>query len=105
MPIGHRHTFRRITPEEVRQVLLHGGSIRKIAADLGRSHSSVHAILNGRIYADLFPELPRRKTPGQLSCLQCEHYRGRRCGMGHPDMELEGPSFANDCSTFLPRSA
>lgn len=105
MPRGHRFTFQRLKPEQVRQVLLHTGSIRAIAAEIGCSRATIHAILTGRTHGHQFTDLPRRKVPGSRSCRQCDHWRGRRCGFGHKDPESTGPGFANDCSTFVLRES
>lgn len=83
-------------------MLLHTGSIRAIAAEIGRSRATIHAILTGRTHGHLFPDLPRRNSQRSLSCHRCSHWRGR-CRLGLPDPDVEGPGFANDCSTFVLR--
>lgn len=102
MPAGHRFTFQRLTPDQVRGVLLSTKSISAIAAETGRSRATIRAVLTGRSHSHLHPDLLRRSNDPDLSCEQCDHWRSRRCGLGHPDPEIEGPGFANDCSTFIP---
>ncbi|MEY4213102.1 MAG: hypothetical protein RL458_1328 [Pseudomonadota bacterium] len=43
-------------------------------------------------------------STGPLSYYQCQQWHQDRCRMGFPDPVEEGPEFANDCLTFLPRS-
>ena len=105
-PPGHRGGLlpgqtvsqRRVTEAEVRRILQAKGSAREIARELGRSHPTVLGVLTGRLHVGLAPELPRRTV---RSCLQCRHWLGRNCGLGFPDPEDEGPSFAVDCVSWL----
>lgn len=96
-PKGQKHSFKPLSIEEVRLILIHDGSIGSIARQLGRSHPAVSAVIRGRTHADLFPDLPRRLT--DLSCLSCDHWRGC-CGLGFPDPEEDGLQAANSCNSY-----
>ena len=47
-------------------------------------------------------EISAIKLGRQLSCHDCQHWRGKSCGMGFPDPVEEGPKFAVDCSLYEP---
>ena len=93
---GQRLPFTRLTEAEVRAILTATGGAKQIAAQVGRSHPTVLAVLSGTRYADRAPELPRRSS---RSCLNCGHWSGR-CGLGFPDPEIEGPTFGADCPSW-----
>lgn len=95
---------RRIPDDDLWHILTATGSVQSIAAATGWSRPTVAAIRRGEIHADAFPDLPRQHAPAagvaSLSCHSCDHW-SRRCGLGFPDPDEEGPSFANDCSAYL----
>jgi hypothetical protein len=60
----------------------------------------IRQIRNGSIYKDLLPEWFRSPpTAGDSTCQQCKFWSDG-CSMGFPDVEIEGPRFARDCSVF-----
>lgn len=102
---GLRGAKRQISDSAIRRILEATGSIRQISLATGWSRPMVTAIRRGELYPDIWPDLPRRPAPAggvaSLSCHHCDHW-SRRCGLGFPDPDEEGPGFANDCSSYLP---
>ena len=82
-------------------------SNRQVGRELGCSAEAVRQIRNGTIYATVLPSLLRPGARDQpppaidgLSCAECAHWGGDRCGFGFPDPLLEGLAFAADCDLY-----
>jgi hypothetical protein len=70
---------------------------------LGRTREFFRQVRAGMVYTDRLPHVPRWSGSGaRVSCLQCSQWLGY-CTLSFPDPELEGLSFANECSAFLLR--
>lgn len=97
-------TYRRRTPEEVREILTSRLSLSAMAKRYGCSKQAISLIRAGQAYGDLFPEIPRRSatTQGPLSCLGCISWRGGEspCAEGQPDASERDPGFANYCEFY-----
>lgn len=67
----------------------------------GRSAEAIRKIRAGESYADVLPEIPRRKRhdPNGVTCHQCLHWTNR-CHLGFPEPEQEGVTCAQDCGSF-----
>jgi hypothetical protein len=71
-----------------------------LADQYGCSRELIRQIRIGLIYKDLLPEWFRSPpTAGDPTCRQCKFWSDG-CSMGFPDVEIEGPRFARDCSVF-----
>jgi hypothetical protein len=91
------------TIKEIRALKGHYG--RRILAQRYKcSEELIRAIWAGQIYRDLLPDGFRAPPkPGDPNCEHCLHWAADACGMGFPDPDVEGPSFARDCSVFVVR--
>lgn len=69
------------------------------------SRETVRQVRLGILHGTLCPELPRWKSPSEITCRACSNWSGDRCGMGLPDPLEEGVAFASDCALFKPASA
>ena len=75
-------------------------SYQLLADQYGCSRELIRQIRSGVIYKDLLPYWFRSPaTAGDPTCQQCIHWSDG-CSMGFPDVEIEGPRFARDCSVF-----
>jgi len=75
-------------------------SYQLLADRYGCSRELIRQIRNGLIYKDLLPHWFRSPaTAGDPTCQQCIHWSDG-CSMGFPEVEIEGPRFARDCSVF-----
>jgi hypothetical protein len=75
-------------------------SYQLLADHYGCSRELIRQIRSGLIYKDLLPNWFRSPpTAGDPTCQQCIHWSDG-CSMGFPDVEIEGPRFARDCSVF-----
>jgi ssDNA-binding Zn-finger/Zn-ribbon topoisomerase 1 len=75
-------------------------SYQLLAHQHGCSRELIRQICNGSIYKDLLPEWFRSPPKaGDPTCQQCKFW-SNGCSMGFPDVEIEGPRFARDCSVF-----
>jgi hypothetical protein len=71
-----------------------------LADRYGCSRELIRQIRSGLIYKDLLPTWFRSPPKaGDLTCQQCKFWSDG-CSMGFPDVEIEGPRFARDCSVF-----
>lgn len=107
-PIGKRAG--RLTPDQIRLALTRADLNNKQASQLlNCSAETVRQIRCGMIYGSIFPNLIRPKAIAQKpasdgpNCLDCQQWSDGRCSFGFPDPQLEGLTFAADCSTFTPR--
>jgi len=71
----------------------------------GANYETIRQIRLGRLRAETCPELPRWHPAPNLTCCECDHWRGSACGMGLPDPEEEGVAFAADCALFSPAAS
>lgn len=103
-PDAAARSYRRRTPEEVREILLSPLPAIAMAKRYGCSKQAISLIRTGQAYGDLFPEIPRRSatTLGPLSCLDCVNWRGGEspCAEGQPDASEKDPGFANYCEFY-----
>jgi hypothetical protein len=75
-------------------------SYQLLADQYGCSRELIRQIRSGLIYKDLLPHWFRSPAvAGDPTCQQCIHWIDG-CSMGFPDVEIEGPRFARDCSVF-----
>jgi hypothetical protein len=75
-------------------------SYQLLADRYGCSRELIRQIRVGLIYKDLLPHWFRSPaTAGDPTCQQCKFWSDG-CSMGFPDVEIEGPRFARDCSVF-----
>lgn len=100
---------KRLTPAEVRTILLDPRSGAELAKVFGVSHQAVNQVRTGRAYRRLWPELPRKfpeehyATPAQkaeskrLNCQNCTHWWQKKCGLDVPEA---GGTFAEECSFY-----
>jgi len=100
---------KRLTPAEVRTILIDPRPGAELAKELGMSHQSISQVRLGQAYSRLWPELPRKvskrpkqgpaikEDPNLLSCRTCTHWWQRRCGLDVPEA---GGAFAEDCSFY-----
>jgi hypothetical protein len=93
--------------EDLVRLLLNRRDLSHSAASRqhGVSRETVRQVRLGILHATLCPELPRWKSPSEITCRACSHWSGDRCGMGLPDPLEEGVAFASDCALFKPASA
>lgn len=104
---------RRLTEDQVREILLSDLSGQKIAERFGVSRQMVQRVRNGISYADVLPGLPRKVTG--RSCAACIHcrqtmrteLRGKRgsylrysCDLELPEIKEIGIRFASECVYF-----
>jgi hypothetical protein len=75
------------------------------ARQIGSSREAVRQIRAGLLRATVAPEIPRwtKTEETAILCTDCEHWGSPRhpCKLGLPDPEIEGLSFAADCSAFV----
>lgn len=94
----------RVTEDQVRLVLTtRGTSQLEISRMIGKSRATVQKILNGELYAELAPELPRFRHKASRSCRSCSNHRQGTCLMNVPDFRDEGEFFAVDCDLYSRR--
>ena len=109
LPPGHRGGYPpKITPDQVRFILLSTDPLRVIAEHIGRSVEAVRQVRVNITHRNIHPEIqrPGQPRPKPLptdgpTCYQCQHWVDR-CTFGYPDPLEEGPGFASDCSMFTP---
>jgi hypothetical protein len=96
----------RLTEQQVREVLLSPLAARALGEKMGISASGIIRVRNGRCYARVAQELPRRgkpftpKPPARTSsCRRCIHWLNEVCTMGFPEA-AESTTFAADCSIY-----
>jgi hypothetical protein len=94
----------KLTPKEIRIILLDKRPHRAVARELGRSVEGIRQIRFGAIHAQVHPEIPRWEQPivpvaSDASCYKCQHW-AQRCTFDYPDPLEEGPGFANDCAMY-----
>lgn len=90
-----------LTEAQVRFILTSGLSLRKLSPVVDRSRPVISAVLTGKAYADLCPDLPRRAPwQNQRTCLRCIKWTGDDCELGWPDPVIEGPEFARYCDDY-----
>lgn len=99
----------RLTPDQVRTVLLDSRSSCELGRVFGVSHQSISQIRNGQVYKTMWPDIPRKNQatldytgalPGGLAvlnCRNCAHWWQRRCGLDIPEA---GGAFASECSCY-----
>lgn len=100
---------RRLTPAEVRTILIDARSGAELARVFGISQQAINQVRAGKAYRRLWPELPRKfpedhyKTPAEkaeskrTTCRTCTHWWQGRCGLDVPEA---GGTFAEDCSFY-----
>jgi hypothetical protein len=100
---------KRLTPAEVRMILLDQRSGVQLGKFLDVSPQSIHQVRTGKAYRDLWPELPRivpdrqyvkyekKVDDSKLSCKSCVHWWQGRCSLEVPEA---GGAFAEDCSFY-----
>jgi hypothetical protein len=94
-----------------RRIILGTDSLHKLSVELGCSYELIRSIRCGKLHRHRMPDIQRLGTgappaiiPDGPSCWHCSEWRTTRCAMGFPDPEVEGPSFAKDCSLYAERS-
>lgn len=56
------------------------------------SRSAIGKIRRGELHADILPDIPRRiEVKYRRSCVKCLYFSGKRCSLGWPDPEMDGP--------------
>ena len=107
-PPGHCGFPPKITPDQVRHILLSTDSLRVIAKQIGCSVEAVRQVRVNITHRNIHPEIQRPGQPrpkplltDSPTCYQCQHWADR-CTFGYPDPMEEGPGFASDCSMFTP---
>jgi len=94
----------KITPDQVREILLSTESLGVLALRFGCARETVRQIRVNITHRRVHPEIQRQGAPvgaDGLSCYQCQHWADR-CTFGYPDPVVEGPGFASDCSMYEP---
>ena len=100
---------RRLTPAEVRTILIDPRTGAELARVFGVSPQAVNQVRTGKAYRRLWPELPRKITEARqvtsaekyeskrTSCQKCTHWWQKRCSLDVPEA---GGFFAEDCSFY-----
>lgn len=93
--------------EDMVRLLLTHRDLNHAAASrqFGVGRETVRQVRLGILHGSLCPDLPRWKSRTKITCRACSHWSGNHCGMGLPDPEEEGVTFASDCALFKPASA
>lgn len=98
----------KITPDQVRMILLSTEPLSVLALRIGCARETVRQVRANITHRHVHPEIQRQGQPqvapvvaDGLSCYQCQHWADR-CTFGYPDPVVEGPSFASDCSMYEP---
>lgn len=73
--------------------------LRKRLQRIEKSMSKLRKDLEFKIDESLELTLDDADTDG-LTCEQCIHWEGGRCGLGHPDPMDEGVQFARWCASY-----
>ena len=90
-----------LTEDQVRLILTSGLSLRRLVPLVDRSPPVISAVLTGKSYAELCPDLPRREAwQTQRSCLKCRYWDHGHCREGWPDPIAEGTGFAQYCDDY-----
>jgi transposase-like protein len=92
---------RRLSLEQVKQIMLSGKSTLSLAAEFGISHQAISQIRLGHSYSYVYRQLQEEgcalASSGCVLCDQCKHWEQGACGFGFPDA---GDDFATDCVLF-----
>lgn len=92
-----------LTEDAIRDILTSEEPRDTLARRYGCHRSAIYQLLDGKIHANILPELPRQRPA--RSCSGCQHWQyGSECDLGFPDPRLEGIQFARDCSTYVART-
>ena len=94
----------RLSDEQVRIILTRRDlTQRHLGKQYNRSAQAIGAVRLGRAYADVLPEIPRwTAVDTAATCLKCSRWTDKRCRLGFPDPEIEGPRFARECNNYDP---
>lgn len=100
----HVNRKRKLTDEQALAIFyadMSKTTVTKLAKAYGVSHQVVSQIRGGKTYTNLIAQ-----AAGLQLCSNCIHWAssGCYCTMGFPDPELEGPTFAADCTLYEART-
>ena len=102
-----RTTFRTyigLTEDDVITILRSSATDTALAPLYNCSRQSISNIRNGRSYAAIRPDIPRRSPRPRYSadgptCSACSYWNGTRCFFDYPEA-AEDPRFAQDCDLY-----
>lgn len=94
--------MRKWEEHEIRDILTSFESNRALAARYGCGRNAISLIRLGRTHPHIATDVPRR-SPKSRSCPGCVHWqqRSQRCGIGVPEVAIEGQLWARWCPSFL----
>jgi len=90
---------RRLTDQQVIDILQSEESDASLGRRYGVSRSTVGYIRNGKHFASIRPDIPRRSSK---NCSRCQHWEKSRCTLGVPDPRGEGGHAATYCNLYAP---
>jgi len=90
---------RKLSDEQVRDILQSEESDTTLGRRHGVSRSTIGYIRNGKHFAKIRPDIPRRSSK---SCSRCQHWKNARCTFGFPDPHEEGLHAATYCNLYAP---
>jgi len=101
MSRGHR----KLTDEQIIEILLTTTSDTLTSKLYGVSRQAVNNIRTGKSFSEIRPDIPRRQIQVKVkqleaSCLKCVHWDQDRCSFGFPDPASEGVQAAEDCVMY-----
>lgn len=92
-----------LTEQQIRMILLDPSTDEAVGRKVEKSRSAIQRIRCGALYAEVAPELPRRRKRPVTSCRSCVHCANGKCQMDVPDFKEEGLGFAADCDFYVKR--
>ena len=90
---------RRLTDQQVVDILQSDDSDTSLGRRYGVSRSAIGYIRNGKHFANIRPDIPRRSSK---NCSRCQHWQNTRCTFGFPDPQEEGLHAATYCNLYAP---
>lgn len=93
------------TEEDIREILVSPETSAALARKYKKSETSIGKIRRGELFADILPEIPRRKSrkSSRASCYKCLHCVEKACKLGWPDLAEDGPLVAAKyCNDYDP---
>ena len=88
---------RRLTDQQVIDILQSEESDASLGRRHGVSRSTIGYIRNGKHFAKIRPDIPRRSSK---NCSRCQHWEKSRCTFGFPDPQEEGLHAATYCNLY-----
>jgi hypothetical protein len=103
-PRSSHHSWIGLTESDIVHILRSPLSDTALAPLYNCSRQSISNIRNGRSYAAIRPDIPRRSPRPRYSadgptCTSCSYWNGTRCFFDYPEA-AEDPRFAQDCDLY-----